>query len=145
LQLLDWSIAPLPRRNLLADELLSAAASAAVGTSPPVIPSPSQDPQKVRLELLMLADHSFSTPHRPSPWNLAAIFLPFFSDEPRAYLKGFEKFQGLSCKIPEPPTQFKSCELQKYVKICRKYRKMSNQLGLNPCVKYYNFCIMIMR
>jgi hypothetical protein len=27
-----------------------------VGTLPPVIPSPSQDPQKVRLELLMLAE-----------------------------------------------------------------------------------------
>jgi hypothetical protein len=71
LQLLDRSIAPLPYWNPLADELPSAAASAAVGTPPPVIPFPSQDPQKVRLELLRLADHSFSTPHRFPRRNLA--------------------------------------------------------------------------
>jgi hypothetical protein len=42
-----------------------------MGTPPPVVPSPSQDSQKVRLELLVLAGRSFSTPDTTPRWNLA--------------------------------------------------------------------------
>jgi hypothetical protein len=63
------------------------------------------------------------------------MFLSFFPDEPRDYLKGFDSSKGFPARFQSPP-QFKSCELQKYVENCRKFRKMSNQLGLNPCVKY---------
>jgi hypothetical protein len=72
--------------NPLADEHPSAAASAAVGTPLPAILSLSQDLQKARLDLLVLADHPFLHP-LPSPHrNLAGNLPAFFPDEPRASL-----------------------------------------------------------
>jgi hypothetical protein len=72
--------------NPLADERPSAAASATVGKLFPDIPSPSQDLQQVRLDLLVLADHPFLHP-LPSPHqNLAGDLPAFFPDEPRASL-----------------------------------------------------------
>jgi hypothetical protein len=55
----------------LADELLLAAASAAVGTPPPVTPSSSQAHPWTRLELLMLVGQPFSTPDADPHRNLA--------------------------------------------------------------------------
>jgi hypothetical protein len=56
-----------PRRSSLPPPTLRSA----VGIPPPVVPFPSQDLQKVRLELLELTGHSFSTPDTTPRQNLA--------------------------------------------------------------------------
>jgi hypothetical protein len=54
-------------------------------------------------ELLMLVGQPFSTPTPTLARIWPATSLLFFPDEPRAYLKAFEKFKGPPCKIPDPP------------------------------------------
>jgi hypothetical protein len=71
LQLLDQSLAALLTGKPLADELLLAAASTAVGTPHLVTPSSSQAHHWTRLELLMLVGQPFSTPDADPRRNLA--------------------------------------------------------------------------
>jgi hypothetical protein len=108
LQLLDQNLAAFLAGKPLADEPLLAAASAAVGTPPPVIPSPSQDRQKVRLELLVLASRSFSTPGTTPRWNLAGEPPAPSSPTSKDPIALILIFLGFCLQISNPFPKFKS-------------------------------------
>jgi hypothetical protein len=107
---MDQSLATFLTGKPLADEPLLAAASAAVGTPPPVTPSASQAHPWTCLELLMLVGQSFSTLRRPPHRNLAG-------DVPALLPRRAKGLVEMIGKVPRaflqdsraPPIQ--SCEL----------------------------------
>jgi hypothetical protein len=133
LQLLGPSLATLLAGKPLADELLSAAASVAVGTSPPVTPSSSQAHPWMRHELLVPVGQPFSTPNADPRRNLAGnSSAPSSPTSQGLICDDFKSFKGLAARFQSLPPQFRTCELQKYVDNCRKFRKIPNQFCLNP-------------
>jgi hypothetical protein len=95
-----------------------------VGKPSPVISSSFHYSPQVRLDLLVLANHSSSDPS-PSPCrNLAGIFSALLPRRARGISARISKLLGVSL-------YFKSSELQKFIENHRKFRKIPNQFYWN--------------
>jgi hypothetical protein len=94
----------------------------------------------MRRELLVPVDHFCSTPCHPLTGILAGKHLCPSSPTSQGHpCNDFKSSKGVPVKFQSPPIQ--SCELQKYVRNCKKFRKIPNQFCWNPEVKFGYFYI----